>query len=150
MKWIIVAGSGDTRKTFTLSEVVVSLVRVHGATLLSPATLPVLHPPVAPNVYPFYVDGEYELVWKNKKIVVKTDGDFPAALKDGIVLAQKHSAEVLISASRARSGSGHIAYIDSVVTSGVADVFVVAALDHSTGASPMVVANRVNQILMLI
>lgn len=150
MKWIIVAGSGDTRKTFTLSEVVVSLVRVHGATLLSPATLPVLHPPVAPNVHPFYADGEYELMWKNKKIVVKTCGDWPIALKDGMTLAQKCSADVLISASRARSGSRHISYIDSIVISGKVDVFVLAALDHSAAASAAIVANRVSQIIDMI
>ena len=150
MKWIIVAGSGDKRKTFTLSEVVISLVTTHGATLLSPATLPVLHPPVSPSGNPFYADGEYELVWKGKKIVVKTDGDWPSALQDGMTLAQKCSADVLISASRARSGSGHIAYIDSVVTSGTADVFVVAALYHSAAASATIVANRVDQIINMI
>ena len=150
MKWIIVAGSSNTRKTFTLSEVVVSLVRGHGAILRSPTTLPALQPAASPTSYPYYSDGCYELSWRGNKIVVVTDGDIPGRVSEAFEYAVKCGADVLVSASRAGSGSGHVAQIDGKAVSGAADVFIVAALDHSHTASATIVANRVNQIISMI
>ena len=147
MKWILLAGSSNTRKTFTLTEVAVSLVRTHGATLLSPATLPVRHPASSPTSYPYYSDDFYELTWKNKKIVIVTDGDMPKGIDVAFNYAKKCAADVLVSATRAKSRSGHIAKIDKKVISGGVDVFIVAALDHSHAASASIVSNRISQII---
>lgn len=147
MKWIILAGSSDTRKTWTLTEVVIALVNRHGAQLLSPQTLPTPHLAVPPNIWPYYDDGVYELKYQNKLIVVKTDGDTPGAVEEGFNTAQSLNADILISSAHARSGSNHIQTIDSKIVANSAEVFVIAALDHDQSTKPSVVAWRVQQII---
>ena len=150
MKWIILAGSSDTRKTWTLTEVVIALVQTHGAQLVSPQTLPTSHPAVPPNIWPYYNDGFYELKYRNKLIVIKTDGDTPGIVEDGFNTAQSRNADILISAAHARSGSNHIKAIDSKIVDNLAEVFVIAALDHYQSAMPSVITWRVQQIIDMI
>ena len=99
MKWIILAGSSDTRKTWTLTEVVVSLVNRYGAQLVSPRTLPTSHPAGPPKGWPYYDDDVYELKYQNKSIVIKTGGDTPGIVEDGFNTAQSRNADILISAA---------------------------------------------------
>lgn len=147
MKWIVLAGSSDTRKTWTLTEVVIALVNRHGAQLLSPQILPTPHPAVPPNIWPYYDDGIYELKYQNKLIVVKTGGDTPSIVEDGFNMAQSRNADILISATHARSESNHIKTIDSKIAADSAEVFVIAALDHDQSTMPSVVMWRVQQII---
>ncbi len=147
MKWIVLAGSSNLRKTWTLTEVVIALVNRYGAQLVSPATLPTPHPATEPNKWPYYSDNTYELLYHGKRIVVVTYGDSPCYVDDGFKKAKSRNADILISASRARSGSGHMAVIDSKIASHSAEVFVVAALDHSFGVMPEVVKWRIQQII---
>lgn len=147
MKWIILAGSSNTRKTWTLTEVVIALVNTCGAKLVSPMTLPTPHPASAPNRWPYYDNGNYELLYHGKRIIVETAGDMPHIVDGGFKNAQSRKADILISAARARSGSGHITTIDNKIASNSAEVFVIAALDHSFNTMPAVVAWRVQQII---
>lgn len=147
MKWILLAGSSDARKTWTLTEVVIALVQTRGAQLVSPQALPTQHPPVPQKVWPYYDDGIYELKYRNKLIVVKTDGDTPSVVKDGFDTAQSRNADILISAAHARSGSNHIKAIDSKIGVNSAEVFVIAALNHDQATMPAVVTWRVQQII---
>ena len=147
MKWIILAGSSNTRKTWTLTEVVIALVNTCGAKLVSPAALPTPHAAVPPNSYPYYVDGTYELLYRGMRIVVVTDGDLPHIVDGGFKNAVSRNADVLISAARARSGSGHISVIDRKVNSREASIFVLAALDHGLAAMPEIIKWRVQQII---
>lgn len=147
MKWIILAGSSNTRKTWTLTEVVIALVRSCGAQLISPAKLPTPNPPVPPDRWPYYNDDTYELRHCGKLIVVKTDGDTPGVVDEGFKKAKDINADVLISATRARSQSGHLKIIDGKISSKLAEVFVIAALDHDDATKPEVVNWRVQQII---
>ena len=147
MKWIVLAGSADTRKTWTLTEVVITLVKSCGAQLVSPQTLPTPHPAATSNGWPYYDDGIYELKYQNKLMVVKTGGDTPSAVEDGFNMAQSRNADILISAAHARSGSNHIKAIDSKIVANSAEVFVIAALDHDDTTKPAVVKWRVQQII---
>ena len=147
MKWIILAGSSDTRKTWTLTEVVITLVNTCGAQLVSPAALPTPHPAIAPNKWPYYDNGTYELLYRGRRIVVETAGDMPYIVENGFKNAMNLNADILISAARARSGSGHIATIDSKIASNSANVYVIAALDHSFGTMSAVVKRRIWQII---
>lgn len=147
MKWIVLAGSSDTRKTWTLTEVVIALVNRHGAQLLSPQILPTPHPAVPPNIWPYYDNGIYELKYQNKLIVIKTGGDTPGIVEDGFNTAQSRNADILISAAHARSGSNHIKAIDSKIVDNLAEVFVIAALDHDHATMPAIVKWRVQQII---
>ena len=147
MKWIVLAGSSNTRKTWTLTEVAITLVNTCGAQLISPATLPMPHPAMPPNIWPYYDDGIYELRYRNKLIVVKTDGDTSGTVEGGFNTAQRRSADILISAAHARSGSNHIKTIDSKIVDNLAEVFVIATLEHDQSAMPSVVMWRVQQII---
>lgn len=147
MKWIILAGSAETRKTWTLTEVVIALVKTCGAQLVSPTLLPMPHPPVSPQKWPYYNDGIYEIRYSGKVIVVKTGGDTPWVVDDGYKTAIGLNADVLISAAHAKSGSNHVKAIDSKITSNAVDVFVIAALDHSRATMPLIVKWRVQQII---
>lgn len=147
MKWIILAGPADTRKTWTLTEVVITLVNTCGAQLLAPATLPAPHPAVTPGGLPYYDNGTYELLYHGRRIIVETAGDLPAIVDGGFKNAQSRNADILISAARARSGSGHITTIDSIIASNLAEVFVIAALYHDVRVMPGVVRWRIWQIV---
>ena len=148
MKWIILAGSSDTRKTLT--ELAISLVRTHGARLIAPMSLPVPFPAVPPSIWPFYADDTYELQYRGKKVVITTDGDSAKIVDDGFEEAKRRNADVFISASRARSKSGHLGVIDAKVTSGGAEVFIIAALDNGAVAMPAIVSWRIQQIIDMI
>ena len=150
MKWIILAGSSNTRKTWTLTEVVIALVRNCGAQLVSPPMLPTPHPSIPPKGWPYYDDGTYEIRYHGKLIIIKTDGDMPRVVDDGFRKAQSRNADIFISAAHARSGSNHVTVIDSKITNNLAEVFVIAALDHSHTAMPSVVNWRVRQIIDMI
>ena len=147
MKWIVLAGSSDTRKTWTLTEVVIKLVKTCGAQLLSPSQLPIPHSPTPPNIWPYYNDDTYELEFRGKLIIVKTNGDMPNIVDDGFTVATNRNADILISAAHARSKSGHIKAIDSKIKSKLAEVFVLAALDHDCATMPAIVTWRVQQII---
>ena len=147
MKWIILAGSAETRKTWTLTEVVIALVKTCGAQLVSPTLLPIPHPPVSPQKWPYYSDGTYEIRYRGRVIIVKTDGDTPGIVDDGFEKAKALNADIYISAAHARSGSGHVATIDSIISSNLAEVFVIGALDHDDNRKPAVVKWRVQQII---
>ena len=147
MKWIILAGSSNTRKTWTLTEAVIALVKTCGAQLVSPALLPIPHPPVNSKGLPYYNDGTYEMRYRGRLIVVKTDGDTPGIVDDGFKKAKALNADIYISAAHARSGSGHVATIDSIISSNLAEVFVIGALDHDDNRKPAVVKWRVQQII---
>ena len=147
MKWIILAGSRDTRKTWTLTEVVIALVNTFSAQLVSPKALPTPNPAIPPNVWPYYNDNTYELEYKGKRIIVKTDGDMPDTVGNGFNVAMNRNADVLISAAHAKSGSNHIKAIDSKIASGQAEVYVIAALDHNDATKPVVINWRVQQII---
>ena len=150
MKWIILAGSSNTRKTWTLTEVVITLVNRYGAQLVSPQTLQSSNPAMPPNVWPYYNDDTYVLKYRSKLIVVKTDGDMSTTVDEGFNIAQGLNADILISASRARSRSSHIKTIDNKISSKQAEVYVIAALDHSNVAKPAVVNWRVQQIINML
>ncbi len=147
MKWIVLAGSSNTRKTWTLTEVVIALVKTYGAQLISPSRLPIPHPPRPPNIWPYYNDDTYELKFRGKLIIIKTDGDMPSTVNEGFKVATGRNADILISATRARSQSGHIKTIDSKIRSKSAEIFVLAALDHDPATMPAIVAWRVQQII---
>ena len=147
MKWIVLAGAGNTRKTWTLNEIVVALVRTCGARLISPKSLPTPHPSSSPTGQSYYSDGQYEILYKGRLIIVVTDGDTSQTVESGFKLAMSKSADVLISATRAKSNSGHIASIDSKIISGVADVYVIAALDHSPATQATIIRSRIRQII---
>ena len=147
MKWIILAGPSNTRKTWTLTEVVIALVQACGAQLVSPQTLPTPHPVLPPNIWPYYNDGIYELKYQNKLIVVKTGGDTPSVVEDGFNMAQSRNVDILISAAHARSESNHIKAIDSKIVANLAEVFVIAALNHDQSAMTSVITWRVQQII---
>ena len=147
MKWIVLAGSSNTRKTWTLTEVVVALVKTCGAQLVSPALLPIPHPPVPPQKWPYYSDGTYEIRYRGRVIIVKTDGDTAGIVDDGFKMANALNADIYISAAHARSGSWHVATIDNIISSKQADVFVIGALDHDDTTKPAVVKWRVQQII---
>lgn len=147
MKWIILAGSSNTRKTWTLTEVVITLVNTFGAKLVSPQALPTPNPAMPPNIWPYYNDSTYELQYKDKRIIVKTDGDMSNTVDRGFNTAVDRNADVFISAAHAKSGSNHIRAIDSKITSRQAEVYVIAALDHDNAAKPAVVNWRVQQII---
>ena len=147
MKWIILAGSSNTRKTWTLTEVVIALVKTCGGQLVSPSLLPIPHPPVPSQKWPYYSDGTYEIRYRGRVIIVKTDGDTPGIVDDGFKKAKALNADIYISAAHARSGSGHVATIDSLISSNLAEVFVIGALDHNDNIKPAVVKWRVQQII---
>lgn len=147
MKWIVLAGSSDTRKTWTLTELVIALVKTSGAKLVSPTLLPMPHHPVTQNGLPYYNDGTYELRHHGKVIVVKTDGDMPGMVGDGFKKAKALNADIYISAAHARSGSGHVTTIDNIISSNLAEVFVIGALNHDNDTKPAVVKWRVRQII---
>ena len=150
MKWIILAGSSNTRKTWTLTEAVIALVNTCGAQLVSPAALPTPHSAIAPNRWPYYDNGTYELLYRGKRIVVATAGDTPGIVEHSFKDAKSRNVDVFISAARARSGSGHISTIDKIITSGLAEVFILAALDHSFETMPTIVTWRVQQIVDMV
>ena len=147
MKWIVLAGSSNTRKTWTLTEVVIALVKAYGAQLISPSQLPIPHPPRPPNIWPYYNDDTYELKFRGKLIIIKTDGDMPSTVNEGFKVGSGRNADILISATRARSQSWHIKTIDSKIRSKSAEVFVLAALDHAPATMSAIVAWRVQQII---
>ena len=147
MKWIVLAGSSETRKTWTLTEVVIALVNTCGAQLVSPTLLPIPHSPVPPKKWPYYDDGTYEIRYHGKVIVVKTDGDTPGVVEEGFKKAKALNADIYISAAHARSGSWHVATIDNMISSKLAEVFVIAALDHADTTKPAVVKWRIQQII---
>lgn len=147
MKWIVLAGSSDTRKTWTLTEVVIALVNTCGARLVSPETLPTPHPATGTKKWPYYDDDTYELLYRGKRIIVETAGDWPHVVDGGFKNAKKHNADVLISSTHARGGSRHIATIDGKLSSNSVEVYVIAALRHSFGTMPKVVNWRVQQII---
>ena len=147
MKWIVLAGAKNTRKTWTLTEVVIALVKTCGAQLVKPNLLPTPCSPVTAKGLPYYNDGTYVLRYCGKLIVVKTDGDMPGIVDDGFNKANAFSADIYISATHAKSGSGHVAIIDNIVSSKLAEVFVIGALDHSNATKPSVVKWRVQQII---
>ena len=147
MKWIILAGSAETRKTWTLTEVVIVLVKTCGAQLVLPALLPIPHPPVNSKGLPYYNDGTYEMRYRGRLIVVKTDGDTPGIVDDGFKKAKALNADIYISAAHARSRSGHVATIDKIISSNLAEVFVIGALNHDDNSKPAVVKWRVQQII---
>ncbi len=147
MKWIVLAGSSNTRKTWTLTESVIALVNTCGAQLVSPTTLPTPHPAPTPDKLPYYDDDTYELLYRGRRIIVETAGDMPQTVDEGFKKARSRNADVLISAARAKSCSGHLATIDSKIASSLAEVYVIGALDNSHRIMSEVVRWRIQQII---
>lgn len=143
MKWIVLAGPSNTGKTFTLAEVVIELTR-RGWILIPPSVMPVWNATAGK-----YDDGKYVLSNASKKIHVVTQGDSPWDVANGFDNAKAAKVDVLISASRSKSGSGHLAAINARISPSVEPYFI-AALEHSPALQPQIRANRVNQIIGLI
>ena len=71
----------------------------------------------------------------------------PGIVDDGFKKAKALNADIYISAAHARSRSGHVATIDKIISSNLAEVFVIGALDHDDNRKPAVVKWRVQQII---
>ena len=143
MKWIVVAGPSNTGKTYTLAEVVIELTK-RGGVLVPPSAMPVWN-----AVVESYYDATYELSYASKKIFVVTGGDSPWDVESGFDKAKAAKADVLVSASRSKSGSGHLAAINARISQSVEPYFI-AALEHDKPLQPRIRANRVGQIIDLI
>lgn len=143
MKWIVLTGPSNTGKTYTLSEVVIELTK-RGGVLIPPSGMPVWN-----NKKGKYDDGDYELSYVSKKVVVITQGDAPDDVVAGFDKAMAAKADVLISTSRSRTGCGHLAAIDRRM-SPLVEAYFIASLEHDKALQARIRANRVNQIIGLI
>lgn len=143
MKWIVVAGPSNTGKTYTLAEVVIELTK-RGGVLVSPSAMPVWN-----ASFGKYDDGEFELSYGTQTIRVITNGDLPSDVANGFDNAKAANVDVLISASRSRSGCGHLLAINARISQSVEPYFI-AALEHDKPLQPQIRANRVGQIIDLI
>lgn len=143
MKWIVLAGSSNTGKTYTLSEVVIELVK-RGAILTPPSAMPVWIP--SRNTY---ADASYELSFASKRVYVFSQGDYPSDIDTGFSQARAAKADVLISASRSKAGCGHLAKIDARTSTSI-ETYFIATFKHDVALQQRIRINRVDQIIKMI
>ena len=148
MKVIVLAGSANTGKTYTLSLVVDALVNNYGARLIKGA-MPVQQPPNAYHQHPFYNDAVYALQWNAKKIIISTAGDKANYIEQQFNTANGN-ADVFITASHAQSQSTFMRLIDKWISAGNIVPEIVASLDHSDPVKQAAWRGRVDQIIRMI
>lgn len=147
MKWIILAGSNGTGKSYTLSELVLNLLG-RGAVLSKACNLPSFN-----SAEKRFCDGEYELTYKGKHIIVKTKGAKENDICDGVDSAKSVGADVLISACREQPACSHLTFIESQWRADPSklEIYFVASLCHEKGdMQDAMRKNRVGQIIDMI